>query len=390
MEMVKNKNKIISLFLSIAILFAMIISIPTQRIDAQIKYTKNTQDYINNILNGMPEYKPSGMDLYVDIKGEVYKIDATVLISAIVQAEMVGSYNGNPYEPSDNIKEALKAQAVAATSFIKYTNDRGSAISWYQFADKKPSAGTVRVVEEVVGQYLTYNGQTAQTFFMASSGLHTQSSKYMWGQVDIPYLRGVACKYDEAVSTKTMSLEEVRSILNSRGFDTSSDPSSWFNVTQTVDGGYIYKINICGVEKSGEYVYSILNLKTPKATITYNAGQKSFEITTKGYGHGIGMSQISAMGYSKYENMSYDKILSIFFQNTKLEGVSTTVEANGDVNNDGVVNISDIVLIQNYILGRSDLTSEQLQKADVTKDGKINISDIIKIQNHILGRSTIN
>lgn len=389
--MVRSKKSLVSLIIAIIIFISTFIFIPTQHVNAQINYTKNTQDYINDVLKGMPTYKPSGMDLYVDIRGEIYKIDATVLISAIVQAEMVGkNYEGEPYNPIDNLKEALKAQAVSATSFIKYTNDKGLAISWNQFADTRPSASTVKVVEEVVGQYLTYNGQTAQTFFMASSGLHTQSSKYIWGKVDIPYLRGVPCKYDEAISTKEMPLNKVRDILNEEGFNPSGNPSKWFNVTQTVDGGYIYKINICGKEKSGEYIYSLLNLKTPKATINYDANTQTFKITTKGYGHGIGLSQVSAMEYSKRENMSYDKILSIFFQNTKLAGISKPINANGDVNGDGKVNVSDIVLIQNYILGRTELTPEQKQKADVTKDGQINISDIIKIQNHILGRSTIN
>lgn len=384
-------RKIFSLFIVFVMLVSTFSLSNTQIIKANMNFTKNTNDYINDILKGMPQYTPSKMYLYVDIRGEVYQIDATVLISAIVQAEMVGSkQNGEPYEPNDNITEALKAQAVAATSFIKYTNDRGGPISWNMFADKRPSAKTVQVVEQVVGKYLTYNGQTAQTFFMASSGLHTQSSKYIWGQYDIPYLRGTACKYDEEISTKSMSLDEVKSILEKRGFNTSLNPSDWFKVIQTVDGGYIYKINICGTEKSGEYVYSILNLKTSKATINYNPQTQKFDITTKGYGHGVGMSQISAMGYSINENMSYDKILSIFFQNTKLEGNVVSKPDLGDVNSDGKINITDVILIQNHILGRRKLSTDEFLKADVTKDGSVNISDIVKIQNHILGRYTIN
>ena len=47
----------------------------------------------------------------------------------------------------------------------------------------------------------------------------------------------------------------------------------------------------------------------------------------------------------------------------------------GDVNGDGSLNILDIVIIANIILG----TEEDLPDADVNQDGEVNILDIVTL-----------
>jgi hypothetical protein len=57
----------------------------------------------------------------------------------------------------------------------------------------------------------------------------------------------------------------------------------------------------------------------------------------------------------------------------------------GDANGDGVVNISDAVLVVNYILGdrESDIVFEN---ADINQDNEINVTDAVGIVNIILGQ----
>ena len=57
----------------------------------------------------------------------------------------------------------------------------------------------------------------------------------------------------------------------------------------------------------------------------------------------------------------------------------------GDVNLDNDVNVLDIVLTVNYVLGSGELTSSQQQIADMNNDSIINILDIILIVNTIIG-----
>ncbi len=58
----------------------------------------------------------------------------------------------------------------------------------------------------------------------------------------------------------------------------------------------------------------------------------------------------------------------------------------GDVNQDESVNILDIVLAVNGILGMYDLTSVEFQLADMNGDGMLNILDIILIANEALNQ----
>ena len=56
----------------------------------------------------------------------------------------------------------------------------------------------------------------------------------------------------------------------------------------------------------------------------------------------------------------------------------------GDVNQDSIVNILDIIVIMNYILNLTDLNEQQLELADMNQDGGINILDIILLIGEII------
>ena len=56
----------------------------------------------------------------------------------------------------------------------------------------------------------------------------------------------------------------------------------------------------------------------------------------------------------------------------------------GDINQDGLVNILDVVSIINYILGVYIPTDNQFNLSDVNQDGILNILDVITIVNIII------
>ena len=61
------------------------------------------------------------------------------------------------------------------------------------------------------------------------------------------------------------------------------------------------------------------------------------------------------------------------------------VELYGDVNFDGTLNINDIIIMVNFVLGSSSPTEEQMLAGDMNQDGILNILDVISIVNEILG-----
>ena len=60
------------------------------------------------------------------------------------------------------------------------------------------------------------------------------------------------------------------------------------------------------------------------------------------------------------------------------------VELYGDVNFDGYLDITDVILVVNFILG-GEPTEEQFLTADMNQDGTINILDVIDVVSGILG-----
>ena len=69
------------------------------------------------------------------------------------------------------------------------------------------------------------------------------------------------------------------------------------------------------VRMNGEKVKSNLGLRSSKFTIDPQTGS----ITTYGWGHGVGMSQLGAKGYARYEGWSYTQILTHYYQGTTVK-----------------------------------------------------------------------
>ena len=57
----------------------------------------------------------------------------------------------------------------------------------------------------------------------------------------------------------------------------------------------------------------------------------------------------------------------------------------GDTNLDGIINIQDVILIINFILGNSTPIGDEITAADYNEDGIINVLDVIHVVQEILG-----
>ena len=55
------------------------------------------------------------------------------------------------------------------------------------------------------------------------------------------------------------------------------------------------------------------------------------------------------------------------------------------MNGDGVIDISDMMVIRRHILGVKVLTGDEFKRADLNGDGVLDISDMMMIRRHILG-----
>lgn len=239
--------------------------------------------------------------------GAVQTVNAYDLICWIVNNEISASFSD----------EAIKAQAVAAYSYVKYHNVNGLTPS--VLVKKNPSQRIKDMVSSVWGVCCYYNGGVAQTVYMASSSGYTADAKNVWGG-SFPYLKSVACPFD-AVSdpnyglTMAVTEDTMRSYLErTLGITLSDDPSNWMTITGLVDGNYVSSINIDGQTSiSGRKMREeVLNYKLRSTAFDISYSNGIFTFTTYGYGHGVGMSQNGANILAK-QGYSYSEILKHYF-----------------------------------------------------------------------------
>ncbi len=239
--------------------------------------------------------------------GAVQTVNAYDLICWIVNNEISSSFSD----------EAIKAQAVAAYSYVKYHNVHGLTPS--VLVKKNPSQRIKDMVSSVWGVCCYYNGSVAQTVYMASSSGYTADAKNVWGG-SFPYLKSVACPFDALSDpnygvVKQVSVSEMKYYLeNSLGITLSDDPSNWIKIQGYIDGNYVSSINIddqttISGRKMRETVFNY-KLKSAAFDVSYSDG--IFTFITYGYGHGVGMSQNGANILAK-QGYSYVDILKYYF-----------------------------------------------------------------------------
>ena len=69
---------------------------------------------------------------------------------------------------------------------------------------------------------------------------------------------------------------------------------------------------------------------------------------------------------------------------TVIDYLNDFIYTPGDINDDNYIDILDLVIIMNYILGNTELSTTQLFASDLNEDGIINVQDIIIVINIIL------
>lgn len=263
--------------------------------------------------------------LYVSNGGVVVSGTALDIVSRVTQNEI-----GYTFAP-----EAIKAQAVASYTYIKYCNKYGSNPSVILSDSVNDSVRTL--VASVIGQAIYYDGSYIQSVYSASSAGYTASSENVWGNT-YPYLTSVYCeldaKYDPNYGrTATFSSADIKERVYSKtGIELSGDPSGWFSIDGRVDGNYVGQLNIGGyhsytasdgstVKITGrvfrERIMSY-DLRSSAFDISYDAGSDLFTFTTYGYGHGVGMSQNGANNLATYWGWDYKQILEFYYSGTSV------------------------------------------------------------------------
>ncbi len=246
--------------------------------------------------------------------GNVVSMDLEEYLIGVVGAEMPASFQ----------MEALKAQAVVARTYAlkllasgKKLTDTVSTQVYKDNNELKKLWGNsystyYQKIKEAVtstkGVSIYYQGNYINALYHSTSNGKTEDASMVWGN-SVPYLKSVDSKWDVQASSYLREIkEDFTNVLNLLGI--SNDTNIQFEIISRDESGRVEKIKVGDKIFDGVTFRNLLKLRSTDFSIMVINNQVS--ITTKGYGHGVGLSQYGANGMAQ-EGYTYKEILKHYY-----------------------------------------------------------------------------
>lgn len=329
MKQLKPLLFITTLLIAISFLVPSLLVLPFSKEKATIELDERTAELPPKVKENQPSTEVA---VYRTAAQTVEKLPLEEYVIGVVASEM----------PADFEEEALKAQALTARTYIVnnllnpeggqlpqnadvtdtvnhqvYKNKKELKLQWdkdYDWMMKK----ITEAVKATEGEILTYNNKPITASFFSTSNGYTENAEDYWNN-PVPYLKSVESPWDSQSpkfnDRKVISVKEFQQKLNVN-IENANDIGT---VTARTSGKKVAAVTIGGKSFSGREVREKLDLKS--TDFTWEKKGKSIIITTKGYGHGVGMSQYGANGMAK-EGKNYDDIVSHYYQGITISNAS--------------------------------------------------------------------
>ncbi|MDR1774128.1 MAG: stage II sporulation protein D [Clostridioides sp.] len=289
---------------------------------------KNTSNSDENIYETINKQSPQ-IALYNHKTQKYENIDIEEYLVGVLAGEMSADFD----------LEALKAQAVAARTYVEYKMDKpysskhpkAAVCTDYKHCQEYKSKSELQklngdkwieekytkleqAVRETKGQILTYEEKPIMTLYFSTSSGKTENCEEVFAS-DYPYLKSVDSQYDSIspkfVSTVNVSKEKFVNAVNEKGAKVStSNLENKIKIVENSEGGSVEKIKIGSVTLKGQDIRTMFNLNSSNFDI--EVGSKNVEFNVKGYGHGVGMSQWGAEGMARQGSKYYDILLHYY------------------------------------------------------------------------------
>lgn len=257
--------------------------------------------------------------------GTVERMDLEEYVGGVILGEL----------PADFSQEAKKAQAVVARTYALRSCEAGvkhpqgavcteaSCCQSYCAPEAYLAAGGTQEAVDcareasraTAGEVLTYGGRLIDATYFSCSGGRTEDAVAVWG-ADVPYLQATDSPGEEGAThytdTVRFGAEEFQRLL---GVTLDAPAEQWFGAVRYTDGGGVAQMEIGGVAYDGTTLRRLLNLRSTAFTMT--AVGSTVTVTTKGFGHRVGMSQYGAQAMAA-AGSSYTDILLHYYQGVRI------------------------------------------------------------------------
>ena len=284
-----------------------------------ISGSKKETTYFNN--DKKEEVKEEiKLDLKDTSTGEIKNIELEDYIVGVVAGEMPASFN----------EEALKAQAIASRTYAMYKmkNSNGTydlvtdkTNQVYITEDKMKNLWQEnfdyyfekikKAVYDTKDLIMTYNGNVILSMYFARSNGKTEDAISVFGSNE-EYLKSVDSPEESLTSEITIGKDEFCNKLS-----ISCNTINISNVLKSKTGR-INSLNINGRTFKGTEIRTLFDLKSTDFDIIIDS---EIKFVTKGYGHGVGMSQYGANKLAQ-DGKNYEEILKHYYQNINIEKIS--------------------------------------------------------------------
>lgn len=281
------------------------------------------------------EQSTPAVPVFLAKENRIDQVPIEAYVRGVVAAEM----------PIDFELEALKAQALAARTYITrrmqeqdtsqvpvkgaivtdtvahqaFLTENQLKSKWSGKEAEENMAKLNRAVSETRDEIILYDGKPINALFFSTSNGYTENSEDYWGDA-VPYLRSVKSPWDVSLSPRYKETVKVpyRTFLSKLGLDgvvTASTAVSGTKVLAWTDGHRVAKVRIGGKQFTGKDVREKLGLQSSQ--FEWKLKGSDVEITTYGYGHGVGMSQWGANGMAK-EGKTAEEIVRYYYKGVEI------------------------------------------------------------------------
>ena len=260
-----------------------------------------------------------------DVKtNDINKMDLEDYVIGVVAAEMPASF----------AEEALKAQAIASRTYAVYKMNHSNReyavltdisdqayITKEEMLAKWPNNFTKyyekikKAVDDTKNMVMMYDNEVIIAYYFAMSNGYTEDAALVFGN-KTDYLESVDSNWDKDVKnfevTKEISKEDFCQKL---GINCKDIKITKIEKSPT---GRVNSLIVNDKEFKGTTFRQLLGLRSTDFTISI--AQEAIKITTKGYGHGVGMSQYGAQEMAKL-GYNYEEILKYYYHDIELSKV---------------------------------------------------------------------
>lgn len=176
-----------------------------------------------------------------------------------------------------------------------------------------------RAVDKAIDYSITYDGRLITPVYHAMSTGLTENAENVWGSA-VPYLVSVESPGDPLSpgyeASITLSFDEFREKAEENGAVLGDDITLWLGKCSYTDAGTLKCITVGGRDFTGAEIRDIFSLRS--GAVTFAMTKDGVTLTTRGYGHGAGLSQYGADFLAK-EGYSWQEIIRHYYTGVEIE-----------------------------------------------------------------------